>query len=109
MSGMGSVRVKLETLGIGECLVWIEGTPGTAIVCAPFDAPEFAIREYVDFPRPTPDGTVLMMAEYAGYVRRFIWREADGGYTEDGNLHWAHTTPLRASWKHRPSPQGGPI
>jgi hypothetical protein len=108
---MESVRVKLETLEIGECLVWIEGTPGTSIVCAPFDVPETAIREYVEFPRPTPDGTVLMMAEYAGYVRRFIWRTDGNGYCEDGAIHWAHTTPLRASWKLRPSPQaqGGPI
>ncbi len=96
------IRARLEQLEPGECLVWREGQHGTAIVGSPVVLPEDAINEYLDHPRPVPEGEALLVSEHAGWVRRYIWRSTG---LEGGNLHWADTTPLRANYKPRPSPQ----
>ncbi len=103
MSLATDIRARLEQLESGECLVWREGQHGTAVkVSAPVAVAHEAVFEYLDFPRPVPEGATLLMSEHAGWVRRYIWRSTG---LEGGNTHWEDTTPLRANYKPRPSPQ----
>lgn len=98
MTVSADVRARLDQLDPGECLVWREGQHGTAVVCSAFAIPEDAIREYLDHPRPVPEGTALLLSEHAGWVRRYIWRSTG---LEGGNLSLEHTTQLRANYKPR--------
>ena len=93
-----SLRSKLDELKPAECLVWIQGEPGVAQTLWPFPMMRVALLSWLKS-NPQPDGTKVMVAEHAGWVRRFVKRA--GGRLTGGRMHEVHTSELRKHYRPR--------
>ncbi len=89
-----SIRDMLDAGAVGTMVAWEEGDQGTAQSFFEQLEDDVALA-YIAAVAP-PNGTAIRVAQYPGYVRRWVWA---GGQLHGGHSHKEHTKELRAGWK----------
>lgn len=91
------MRDMLDALPEGDCIVWVLGSPESAVSVGPHGVPDYGYQAFLGL-HPQPNGAVLLFAERAGWVRRATVTQTG---LRIGNMHAAHTAGLRGTFRRR--------